>query len=261
LQNNPNRYEYGVFIKGNINSDLLNAFEMVFIQRHNPLFNFTKGGDGALGYKHTLESLEKMSGKNHHLYGKSTPYDIKQKISNTLKGRIISNDHANKISMAMQCHNVSDETKKKMSINHCDVNGDKNPRYRHDVPMGEILFKEWKNGLSISVLAKKYDCSYSLIQRRIRKYVKENNLENERKKIISLLKAKGKNTTGIFRIYKTKDNSIEQGFIWCFYDKEHFYKSVDLRDVKKWVEDNKLDWYIIDEVKARASFLLNERFH
>lgn len=64
LQNNINRYEYKVLEEGNISQKILNALEMSFIQRYNPKFNFTKGGDGTLGYRHT-EEYKNFKSKNN----------------------------------------------------------------------------------------------------------------------------------------------------------------------------------------------------
>lgn len=46
LQNNPERYRYEVLIQGNYSNVFLNAFERIAIWNYNPIFNFTKGGDG-----------------------------------------------------------------------------------------------------------------------------------------------------------------------------------------------------------------------
>ena len=173
LQNNPKRYKYNILLKGNINEKLLNAFEMVFIRMYSPRFNFTIGGDGALGYTHTQETISKMSGENHHLYGKTLSDEYKQKISSTLKGRIITKQHAERISQAMKGHEFSDEAKKKMSENHADVTGKNNPRFLKHLPSNEELYIEWRRGTSQKDLSLKYDCSIITIQRRINKYKKE----------------------------------------------------------------------------------------
>lgn len=52
IQNNPNRYQYGVLKKGDFNENLLNALEILYIRRYNPLFNFTIGGEGIKGKLH-----------------------------------------------------------------------------------------------------------------------------------------------------------------------------------------------------------------
>ncbi len=64
LQNNPDRYEYKILEEGNISQELLNALEMVFIQKYNPKFNFTKGGDGVSGYKKTSDWKKWFSENN-----------------------------------------------------------------------------------------------------------------------------------------------------------------------------------------------------
>ena len=170
LQNTPERYRYKVILQGITSNKILNGFEMAFIFKYNPKFNFTMGGEGALGYKHTPESIAKMSGKNHRLYGKKLSQEYKDKISSSLKGRTISKEHANKISQAMQGHKVTEATKQKMSKNHADVIGENNPKYRKDIPNGKCIYKEWKAGLTQKELSIKYNCSISLIQRRIYKY-------------------------------------------------------------------------------------------
>lgn len=92
LQNNPDRYKYNVLIKGIFNDYELNNIEISLINAFRPKFNFTKGGDGSTGYKHTEEA--------------------KKKISERLTGRQLSH-----------------ETRKRMSENHADFSGENNPNY------------------------------------------------------------------------------------------------------------------------------------
>lgn len=62
LQNNPERYEYSVlYSSDNVSEDDLNMLEISFIERYNPKFNFTKGGDGTIGFKHSEEAKQKIS--------------------------------------------------------------------------------------------------------------------------------------------------------------------------------------------------------
>ena len=62
LQNNPNRYEYKeIFVFDEINPTELNHLEMQQIALFNPKFNFTIGGEGCTGYKHSLEARKKIS--------------------------------------------------------------------------------------------------------------------------------------------------------------------------------------------------------
>lgn len=94
LQNNPDRYEYEVLKEGNFSKNLLNALEIIYIQRYNTFrpktnhgWNFTTGGEYNFKHKHSQKTKEKISisksGKNHPNYGKKIPNKIREKISKT----------------------------------------------------------------------------------------------------------------------------------------------------------------------------------
>jgi group I intron endonuclease len=102
LQNNPDRYHYkilSVFNPEDEPEDLLNELEMSFIRQFKAIFNFTEGGEGSTGFKHSDEA--------------------KQKISEANKGRL----------KGVKRGPFTDEHKKKLSLNHADVNGSNNPAY------------------------------------------------------------------------------------------------------------------------------------
>jgi group I intron endonuclease len=91
LQNNPDRYEYEVVCEADHYSDVyLNCLEKGLIKVLNPKFNYTKGGDGSVGYKHSLESRKKMSearkGEKNHFYGRHHTEESKQKIRDKVSG-------------------------------------------------------------------------------------------------------------------------------------------------------------------------------
>lgn len=91
LQNNPERYEYSVVCEAEHYSDVyLNCLEKGLIKSLNPKFNFTDGGDGSTGYKHSSESRRKMSearkGEKNHFYGKHHSEESKQKIRDKVTG-------------------------------------------------------------------------------------------------------------------------------------------------------------------------------
>ena len=112
LQNNPDRYIYQVLWEIDDCADShLNQMEIFYIKKYDPQFNFTEGGDGASGFKHSEETRKKISennarywqgktlseetrkkmseankGENHPMYGKPRPEETRKKISEALKG-------------------------------------------------------------------------------------------------------------------------------------------------------------------------------
>lgn len=96
IQNNPTRYEYSVlYSSDDVSESDLNMLEMTFIERYNPKFNFTKGGDGTNGYKHSEETKKKIS-ETHT--GKTLSEEHKQKLSESHKYKTLSDEHKIKIS-------------------------------------------------------------------------------------------------------------------------------------------------------------------
>lgn len=86
IQNNLSRYNYNVLWEVDDCSDNhLNQMEIYFINKYNPRFNFTKGGEGISGYRHTPISKQKMS-------------KAKQNYVPWNKGKKLSREHKRKIS-------------------------------------------------------------------------------------------------------------------------------------------------------------------
>ena len=208
LQNTPDRYQYEEFCaSNNCDDDLLNELEKGYIKAYNPKFNFTEGGDGITGFKHTIETRKKMSeshkGKNSPNYGKTLPEETRRKISKSLKGKKrghFTEEHKRKISESrkgekhpfygkklpektrkkmsetrkgekngMYGKKHTSKTRKKMRDNHADFTGKNHPKYRHDVPNGKILLQEYLDGATQSELAMKYNIGQTAISRRIMK--------------------------------------------------------------------------------------------
>lgn len=61
LQNNPNRYTYQVLAFDVKDQETLNNLEIMHISHLKPRFNFTDGGEGTNGYKHTEEFKQNLS--------------------------------------------------------------------------------------------------------------------------------------------------------------------------------------------------------
>lgn len=74
LQNTPNRYKYKIILRGKIKQKILNGLEMAFIQKYNPKFNYTKGGEGKIDFQTSNITKQKISqakqGINNPCFGK-----------------------------------------------------------------------------------------------------------------------------------------------------------------------------------------------
>ena len=123
LQNNPNRYTYQVLAWNVTDQDTLNALETQYITHLKPKFNFTNGGDGMLGYKHSEETKQKIrqsnKGRKHSeeakqkmsinhtkcWLGRHHTKESKQKMSQTHKGKKFSIEHRKKLSQSKQGQN------------------------------------------------------------------------------------------------------------------------------------------------------------
>lgn len=112
LQNNPDRYTYQVLVWSVEDENTLNALEIQYIRQLQPRFNFTEGGDGVSGFKHSEKAKRKMSearmGKTPWNKDKKLSDEHKRKISEKLKGE--NNPFFNK--------KHSEEAKRKMSEKH-----------------------------------------------------------------------------------------------------------------------------------------------
>ena len=63
----------------------------------------------------------------------------------------------------------------------------------------------------------------------------------------NLINSKSKNTSGFYRVFKHKDSSCKQGFIWSYqyYDenkKRKAIKSVDIKKLEQRVKKKGLHW-------------------
>ena len=106
LQNNKKKYQYKILKSGNFSQNLLNVLEILYIKRYNPIFNFTIGGEGTLGYKFTSEQKNNISKNNaKHWKGKKFSKNHVEKMiknhSRFWKGKKFSKEHEVKISKAL----------------------------------------------------------------------------------------------------------------------------------------------------------------
>ena len=96
-----------------------------------------------------------------------------------------------------------------------------------------------------------------------RKYVSEETRLKQSKahtgKIIPISaranRSKVTTTTGFLRVYTKKAKTTKQGFIWCYQyqdkNKKHNWSSVNLKKLKEKVLKKGLEWFIVDEPKAK----------
>lgn len=175
-------------------------FWIVYFDAMNPEigYNLTEGGEGSFGFKHSEETIQKISGKNNSFYGKKHTKETKERIRQSVSGknnywygRELSKEHINKISKIKKIQNKgksnpfygkhhTEENKRKYSENQ---KGEKSYCYgKH--PSEETIFKLTKYHIPKEELyqlyiiqnktqkeiAKIYKCGKSTIGYKLNKY-------------------------------------------------------------------------------------------
>ena len=145
LQNNPNRYIYRVLWEiDDCTDNHLNQMEIFYIKKYAPQFNFTEGGDGMSGFRHSEETRKKISetnkgktpwnkGKTHSLESRKKMSESKKGENNPMYGKKHSEESRKKISEALKGENhpmygktLPEKTRKKMGESK---KGENNPMY------------------------------------------------------------------------------------------------------------------------------------
>lgn len=233
LQNNPNRYKYAILKDGNFSQNLLSALEIIYIKKYNPIFNFTIGGEGALGFKHS----DKFKKEQSQRMIKNNP----MKDPNIRKKASIS--HKNK--------KLSLETKQKVSeFNNSTgffrVYKDKQDDTRQGFLWG---YSYYKNNKRKKILRKDlFELKKEVEKRNLTWMVLDKDKANQSIKENKNNKYLGnkRNTTGYFNVSKIKDKNVKQGFIWKYtYTKNKKRKGISSVDIKKLeykVKEKGLPW-------------------
>ena len=254
LQNSPDRYIYQVLWGiGDCTDSHLNQMEIFYIKKYNPRFNFTEGGDGISGFKHSEETRKKISENNARYWqGKTLSEKTRKKMSESRKGKKLSEETRKKMSESRKGENnpmygktFSEETRKKMSKSR---KGENNPMY------GKRHSEETRKKMSEALKGKTHS---EETRKKMSESKKGKTRSEETRKKIS----KTQNTTGFYRVSKQKNSSCKQGFIWCYH---YPYKltrksisSTDLKKLEKKVKKEGLEWKIIDKENSIKSIQEN----
>ena len=134
LQSNPNRYTYQVLVWNVKDQDTLTALEIQNIRQLKPKFNFTDGGDGISGFRHSDETKEKISKSK---IGFKHSEETKKKISKGNIGNIHSKETKQKMSKSHQGFRHTEETKRKLSkimkVAHSNKKGNDNSNSKYNL--------------------------------------------------------------------------------------------------------------------------------
>jgi len=118
-------------------NDKLISREDFYLKTLGPEYNIMTEAGSSLNYEHTPEAKLLMSGENHHSFNKPRSEEVREKISETMKDRSLSDSHRVNISESLkdkftgennpffgQTH--SEETKKAISL---ALSGEKHYNY------------------------------------------------------------------------------------------------------------------------------------
>lgn len=228
LQNNPDRFEYQVFISGDFTDEELNELEMYIIKTYGTFesdtgFNFTPGGDGF------------GSGENHPMWGKTG--EDNPSYRHDLDDDILVHDFiVNKLSCCeiARKYNTYHETVR-YRLNNIGINTSRDKKHRDDLDDDVLVNDFLKNKLSCGEIAKKYNTGPSTVRDRLNKLGIDTSRDAK------------KNTTGYYRVSKNKNSIYKQGFVYRYryYDengKQKVINSVDLKKLEVKVKERGLPW-------------------
>lgn len=282
LQNNKERYDLIVLKKCGI--DDLNYWERTLIALFNPKFNYTDGGEGSRGFKHSEETKQKLSemlsGENSYNYGRKFSEEHRRKISESNKGKqaFLGKKHTEETKQKIREANLgrtfSTESRKKMSEAQSKTNTTtgfylvskkKHSKYRQGFMWGyNYLDDDGKRKSIFSISLPKLEekvKSKGLHWEIIDEDLAEKTIEEDKN-----VKTEENNTdfryssltrTGIFRVAKRKCPSCNKGFLWIYRwtedGKQKTIQSVSLSKLKEKVKVNGLHWEVINEELAKKT--------
>lgn len=170
LQNAWNTYGPRAFafeIKLYCDKNNLLFYEQLFLNRYFDscvnCYNINPVAGSNLGKPLSTETRQKIS---NALVGKPISLERRENMSRAkigIKRKAFSDEHKRNISVAKQGSVPSVENRKKSSEAN---SGSGNPAYRHDLDNDKILI-DYKNGMSLRTIAKKYNTDKDVIKRRL----------------------------------------------------------------------------------------------
>lgn len=291
LQKNPDRYEYFVIKKGEYSEEDLNTLEKHYIDFYgtyrnhkrkglNYGFNFTIGGDGSVGYKHSEETKERL--RKINTIPEARIIKVGKINENQRWGIIYNGDKLvksfNKKLLESLLEVFFDENRKilidqdiakqKMSEivkkDGYDAVGRKKSKQQNNsgyFRVGKTTRNTWRYRYHKG--GREYDISAANLNL-LEKKVKKNNLlwmiidpENARKSREMDTSLERKNKTGFYRVSGGNKKKSGQNNTWRYRyyndeNKRRTISSTNLLKLKQKVIEKNLDWEITDYDKAKA---------
>lgn len=271
IQNNPKRYELMVLKK--CNEDVLTHWEKTLIGLFDPKFNYTPGGEGTklfgddnpkgmLGKKHSdatrKEISKKLMGENNPMFGvkgkdhplwKNYAYIKKygknekgiQKYAVRYKGETITSS-TNKEALKFLVDSLNNNRKFtliKFQYNFGKSMPEETKKKISQSKQGTIMPEETKNKIKNSLKGKRKSEEH---RKNISKSRKGIHLADETKLKLS----EQKNSTGYFRVTKSYEKNLKQGFRYRYNvidnGKQISISSVDLDKLKEKVKKRGYPW-------------------
>lgn len=279
IQGNPSRYRYEVLWEIDDCSDNhLNQMEMYFISEHKPMFNFTSGGDGVVGFKHSEEFKAYRSnlykGRNNPNY-KDFARVVKAGLSEGQQRYLLVHQGTN-IGISVD-RKMLDALASLLNRDEIEVNEAKNIIQTHHIRRGKEheQYKEYARVVRGGFRREKENYCLMFDSRQVCNSTNKTflmdladkiNAEQDMESIQEEIRdyhMKSRNKTGFYRVDKCNNDSYKQGFFWryryCIDSQHKSISSTDLNKLKEKVLEQNLEWEIIDEEKAQRSVNLNKR--
>ena len=282
LQNNEERYV--LFVLKECDIEDLNHWEMTLIALFNPKFNYTDGGEGSRGFKHSEETKQKLSkmlsGVNNANFGKKFSEEHKRKIGESKKGNknFLGKKHTEETKQKMRearlgvkstkeaRTNMSKaQSKRNTSTGFYLVSKKKHSKYRQGFMWGYTYLDDngkRKSIFSISLLKLKEKVEtkglhWEIIDKELAKKTIEQDKNVKTEENNAEFHYSSLTRTGIFRVSKRKCSSCKKGILWIYRwtedEKQKTIQSVSLSKLKEKVLKRGLHWEIIDEELAKKT--------